>query len=84
MRKRFELDNKLWKLATYLHPKSVMSYTARAEMPFLRVLINCAPRLDSFDKKQSTNNINGQQYSGTIFSKYFILTAMLLNFSSIL
>ena len=36
--------------ATYLHPKSVMSCTARAEMPFLRDLINYAPILYSFDK----------------------------------
>ena len=37
--------------ATYLHPKSVMSCTARPEMPFLRDLINYAPLLYSFDKK---------------------------------
>ena len=35
IRKRFELDNNLWKLAAYLHPRRVMSSAAPAEMPSL-------------------------------------------------
>ena len=55
IRKRFDLDNKLWKLAAYLHPKRVMSVTAHAEMPSLRDLVNCVPRLNCSDKQAIDN-----------------------------
>jgi len=51
IKKRFEFDNKLWKLASYLHPKRVLSTPVRTEMPSLRDLIDCVPRLTSFDRQ---------------------------------
>ena len=51
IRKRFKLDNNLWKLAAYLHPRRVMSSAARAKMPSLRDFITSVPRLDPVDKQ---------------------------------
>lgn len=55
IRKRFELDNQLWQLAAYLHPKRVISSAVRTEMPSLRDLIACVSRISSYDRQAIDN-----------------------------
>lgn len=47
IRNRFDLDNKLCKLASYLHPKKVMDHTIRTAMPSLSDLIKEVPRINN-------------------------------------
>lgn len=49
--KRFPLDDNLWRLAAYLHPKRVTDPTTRTQMPSLRDLIDEVPRVDNYDRQ---------------------------------
>ena len=65
IRKRFDMDNKLWNLAAYLHPNRVMSSAIRAEMPSLRDIIFASLCWTLLTDKHLT--INGEQLRGTHF-----------------
>ena len=56
IRKRFDLNNKLWMLTRYLHPRQVMDPTARSNMPSLSDLMDQLPRISNIYDKQAVDN----------------------------
>ena len=49
LRKRFDMNNRLWKLASYLHPRKVLDHSVRTAMPSLRILVNEVPRINTYN-----------------------------------
>lgn len=49
IRKLFDINNRLWKLASYLHPKKLMDHTVRSTMPSLSELVKDVPRLYNYN-----------------------------------
>lgn len=52
IKKRFDMNNKLWKLASYLHPKSVLSIKVRDEIPSLSELFKEVPRINDYNMQE--------------------------------
>lgn len=48
IRKRFDLNNSLWRLASYLHPKKFLDHNIRSTMPSLSDLVREVPRINTY------------------------------------
>ncbi|XP_076033104.1 uncharacterized protein LOC143020558 [Oratosquilla oratoria] len=52
IKKRFDLDNLLWRLAACLHPKNVINPTTRLDMPSLTQLAKEVPRINNYNMQE--------------------------------
>lgn len=50
------MKNKLWRLARYLHPRTVVEPISRAEMPSLSELMNELSRIANIYDEQTVDN----------------------------